>query len=164
MNFILQRISDNGESTIGNLFLKGDPKHTLFSFTIEDQAQKVKVKSETRIPAGFYELKINAQDTPLTKKHRTAYNNGELIPWFKYHIEISNIPGFTSVYVHSGITDDHSAGCLLLVDTINNNQIEVNDKVGARSLQAVKRFYLKTYPHLEAGGKAFLEIRDEDKL
>lgn len=159
MNFILQRISHNEESTIGNLFLKAEDRRILQCFTIEDQPQAVKVKSETRIPAGFYELKINAVDTPLTIKHRADYNKTEA--WFKYHIEITGIPGFTSVYVHTGVNDDHSAGCLLLVDTINNNQIEQTDAVGARSMQAVKRFYQAVYPVLERGGKAFLEIRDE---
>src|SRR5688572_12747088 len=160
MNFILQRVSHNQESTIGNLLLKTEKSPLLFSFTIEDQPQAVKVKSETRIPAGFYELKINAVDTPLTMKHRIAYNNGGE-PWFKFHIEITGIKGFTSVYVHTGVNDDHSAGCLLLVDTIHNNQIEVTDQVGNRSVQAVKRFYQKVYPLLEGGGKAFLEVRDE---
>lgn len=118
MNFILQRISHNQESTIGNLFLKTDKAPQLFAFSIEDQPQEVKVKSETRIPAGFYELKINALDTPLTLKHRVAYNTaGDT--WFKFHIEITGIKGFTSVYVHTGINDDHSAGCLLLVDKLD---------------------------------------------
>lgn len=163
MNFILQRINHNQESTIGNLFEKTLFGLRLFAFTIEDQPQAVKVKSETRIPAGFYELKINKADTPLTIKHRTAYNKpGD--EWFKYHIEVTGIPNFTSVYVHTGVNDDHSAGCLLLVDTINNNRIEQNDQVGARSLQAVKRWYQQVYPHLEAGGKAFIEVRNEDKL
>lgn len=161
MNFILQRYSHNTESTQGLLYLKEG--RIFFCHTIEDQPQAVKVKSETRIPSGFYELKINAVDTPLTTKHRAAYNKpGD--EWFKFHIEITGIKDFTSVYVHTGVNDDHSAGCLLLVDTIHNNQIEQNDTVGARSVQAVKRFYQKVYPHLEGGGKAFLEVRDEDKL
>jgi hypothetical protein len=162
MNFILQRYSANSESTQG-ILLEKEPRK-FFSHTIEDQPQTIKVKAETRIPAGFYELKIMKADTPLTVKHRAAYNKGEASPWFNYHIEITGIPGFTSVYVHSGINDDHSAGCLLLVDTMHNNQLEVSEQVGNRSMQAVKRFYLKVYPILEAGGKAFIEIRDENKL
>lgn len=161
MNFILQRYGANKESTQGILLEKEGQKFVCH--TIEDQPQEVKVKSETRIPAGFYELKIQRTDTPLTLKHRIAYNKpGD--EWFKFHIEICNIKGFTSVYVHSGVNDDHSAGCLLLVDTIHNNQIEQNDTVGARSIQAVRRWYEKVFPYLDGGGKAFLQVRDEKEL
>lgn len=163
MIFILQRISFNAESTIGNLFEKTEKGLILQSFVIEDQPQAVKVKSETRIPAGFYELRWMKAETPLTLKHRIAYNKpGD--EWFKWHIEITGIPNFSSVYFHSGVSDDHSAGCVLNVDTINNNQFEQTDTVGARSIQAVKRFYQKVGPLLDAESKVFLEVRDEDKL
>lgn len=161
MNFLLQRYSHNQESTQGLLIEKGGE---FFSHLIEDQPQEKKVSGETRIPAGFYELKIRKEDTPLTLKHRESYNKGHAIPWFTYHIEISNVPGFTGIYIHSGINDDHTDGCLLPVDTIHNNQIETTEAVGARSLQAVKRFYDKVYPNLLAGNKAFLEVRDEAAL
>jgi hypothetical protein len=161
MNFLLQRYSHNQESTQGLLLLKeGD----FVAHSIEDQPQDKKVMGETRIPAGFYELKLQKHDTPLTLKHRVTYNKGEATPWFTYHIEVCNVPGFTGVYIHSGVNDDHSEGCILLTDTIHNNQIETTDAVGARSLQAVKRFYQKVQPILDGGSKCFIEIRNEDKI
>jgi hypothetical protein len=152
MKFILQRVNDNGNSTIGNLFYEDG---RLFSFTLEDEYREVKVKGETRIPAGFYELKIKKEDTQLTIKHRTNYGS-----WFKYHIEITNIPNFTGVYVHAGNDERHTEGCLLLGDNLMNNEIFDKNHL-AQSTQAVKRFYEKAYPALEAGQKVFLEIRDE---
>lgn len=156
MNFILQRYSDNGKSTQGILLEKG-VKAVFFSHALEDEHRDVKVSGETRIPAGFYELKIRKEDTVLTIKHRASYGS-----WFKYHIEITGIKNFTGVYVHAGNSEKHTEGCLLLNDTANNNMIEEGEM--SRSQQAVKRFYEKVYPHLEAGNKAFLEIRDEKHL
>lgn len=128
-----------------------------FCYTMEDQFQKIKVRGETRIPAGRYELKINKADTPLTLKHRKSYGD-----WFKYHIEITGISNFTSVYFHAGNSDDHSAGCILPNDTANNNQI--GPEVMGRSLQANERFYKRIYPELESGRRVWLTIFDEDKL
>lgn len=158
MNYLLQRYSqsvDNSGSTQGLLILK-EP-YSFFSHVLEDEGRDKKVMKETRIPAGFYELKIRKDDTPLTLKHREAYG-----AWFKHHIEVTGVPGFTGVYVHAGNKESHTEGCLLLNDTANNNTIEAGDM--SRSTQAVKRFYEKVYPHLDGGGKAFIEVRDEGKL
>lgn len=158
MEWIAQRYSDDGNSTLGLLFKKLDDVKKLHYFcdTLEDEYRDDKVMHETRIPAGRYELKILKQDTPLTLKHRKSYG-----AWFKYHIEITGIKGFTGVYVHVGNTDDHTSGCLLLgygstkinaVQSINN------------SLLACKEWYSHVYDHLDHGGKACIEFRDENKL
>lgn len=157
MNFILQRYSDNGKSTQGILLEKTLKNPKFFSHVLEDEHRDVKVSAETRIPSGFYELKIRKEDTVLTIKHRASYGD-----WFKFHIEVTGIKNFSGVYVHAGNSEKHSEGCLLLNDTANNNMIEIGDM--SRSTQAVKRFYEKVYPHLDGGGKAFIEVRDEDKL
>jgi hypothetical protein len=157
LNFLLQRYSDNGNSTQGILFEKLEAKPKFFSHSLEDEYRELKLSGETRIPAGKYELKIRKEDTVLTIKHRTTYGS-----WFKYHIEIVGIKNFSGVYIHSGVSEKHTDGCLLLMDTMNNNQIDALEE--SRSLQAIKRFYEKVYPHLDGGGKAFLEIRDEQSI
>lgn len=163
--FLLQRYSDNGDSTLGLLFerrITGPGQVLKFlNYTIEDEHREVKVKSETRIPEGFYELKIarfvDARGkeivSPLTKRYRDKY------PWFKNHIEITNIPNFTAVYCHIGNTDNHSAGCVLFGDTANNN-MKAEGFIG-ESTEAFKRWYERVFAHLESGKRAFFEIRDE---
>jgi hypothetical protein len=160
MNFVLQRLCDNGNATIGflNQLLVGNPKPIFHAFTLEDEHRAVKLAGETRIPAGHYELKIRKEDTPLTRKHRTDYG-----AWFQYHIEITGIPNFTGVYVHVGNDEKHTEGCLLLGDILQNNKIFASNHL-QQSTPAVRRFYELVYPHLLAGKKAFLEIRDEHKL
>jgi len=160
MKFILQRYSDNRKSTLG-LLLKVVPigsaeKTVLQSYTLEDESREVKVSGETRIPAGKYELGINAADTPLTLKYRKKY------PWFKYHIEVKNIPGFKGVYIHIGNVDENTDGCILLGDSADNNSI--SEGMITNSTAAFKRFYDSVFTHLQAGNKASIEIRDEDRL
>lgn len=164
LKWLLQRYSDNGKSTQGLLFelMPGVNKPVWFSHVLEDEHRDIKIKDETRIPAGIYPLKIRMEDTELTLAHRIAYNKGYEKVWFEYHIEIVGITGFSGVYIHAGNKESHTSGCLLLNDTATNNMIEAGEM--ARSIQAVKRFYDKVYPHLLAGKAAFIEIRDEQKL
>jgi hypothetical protein len=160
MDFILQRYSDNRQSTLG-LLLKKVPmgssiKTMLQAYTLEDESREVKVSGETRIPAGFYELVIHKQDTPLTLKYRAKYS------WFKNHIEIKNVTGFEGVYIHIGNYDSNTEGCILLGDSVDNNSI--SEGMITNSTTAFKRFYDMVYTHLEAGNKAHIEIRDESTL
>ena len=161
LNFLIQRYSDNGKSSQGLLFNKAVP-HLLFCHVLEDEFREVKVLGETRIDAGLFELKIRKEDSPLTIEHRKQYNEGFDKPWFFYHIEITGLPRHKFCYFHAGNKETHTDGCPLLNDTANNNSIEAGDM--SRSRQATKRFYDLVYPHLLAGGRAFVEIRDEKFL
>lgn len=156
MNLLLQRLSDNEKSTMGAIYHKEEQK--IINFSLEDRHQDVKVKKETRIPAGFYELKIRKEDTPLTIKHRTAYGS-----WFKYHIEITGIKDFSGVYFHAGNDEGDTEGCVLIGNTLNNHYT-VQGKPLTSSIDGTRRFYELVYPHLEAGNKAFIEIRNESYL
>src|SRR5688572_13804843 len=117
MNFILQRFSDNRDCTLGLLFEKKDTRMLFQSYTLEDEQREVKQSGETRIPTGFYELKVLKSDTPLTLKYRAKY------PWFKHHIEVTNVKGFKGVYIHIGNKDEDTDGCILLGDNADNNVI-----------------------------------------
>lgn len=161
MNFILQRYSDNRKSTLGLLFKKimvgTEERLSLQAYTLEDEFRDEKVMSETRIPAGFYELGIQETETPMTKKYQSKYPD-----WFKKHIEVKKVPNFVGVYIHIGNTDADTAGCLLLGDQADNNSI--GDGAIMQSTAAFRRFYGQVYDHLANGNKVFLEIRDEKFL
>lgn len=160
MDFILQRFSDNRKSTLGLLFKKvmdGTVERLRFvCYVLEDEYREVKVKEETRIPAGFYELGIRQEVTDMTKRYQAKY------PWFKKHIEIQKVPNFVGVYIHIGNTDADSAGCLLLGDNADNNQI--GEGSISNSTNAFKRFYSEVYDLLEKGKKVCLTIKDEKAL
>lgn len=156
MNLILQRFSDNTKSSLGLLFHKEEKK--FLNYILEDEFREIKVKGETRIPAGYYELKIRKEDTPLTIKHREAYGQ-----WFKYHIEVTGVPNFQGIYIHAGNNDTHTDGCLLIGNSQNNHHtVQGNPLVS--SIDGTRRVYELIYPELEAGRKVFIEIRDEKFL
>lgn len=156
MHFILQRFSDNRDSTLG-ILLKvletGQGKKTVFqAYTLEDEFREQKKAFETRIPAGTYKIDIQQADTPLTLKYRSKYT------WFKKHLEIKNVPGFVGVYLHIGNFDADTAGCVLLGDGADNNTIGPGQI--SNSTNAFKRFYESVYDHLPVT----LIVRDEKEL
>lgn len=162
MKFINQRLYHTLSLATGNYtcgFMQNEEK-TFRSFVLEDTYHDHKIPGETRIPAGFRELKLRKELTPLTIKHREAYKS---LPWFKanpdwYHIEITGIENFSGVYFHGGNDDSHTLGCNLPAYEWDMTKL---DNQGGKSLLAVNDFYAIVHPLLEAGQKVFLETRDE---
>lgn len=161
LEYILQRYSDNRESTTG-LLLKKSTNLVLMGYSLEDEFREVKVKKDTRVPAGRYEIVINRAETPLTLKYRARYN------WFTFHLMLKDVPGFTGIYFHVGKNDDWTDGCITIGNTVNNNNIasgEIGDSVAC-----FMRFYNELYDHLDYKenkkyiNNAFIDIRDENKL
>jgi hypothetical protein len=155
MKFTSQRLLHDNKQTFG--ILQGEGFKA--AFTLEDEPREVKVKGETRIPAGLYVLKIRKEETPLTLKHRVSYAKAGFD--FKFHIEITNVAGFGGIYIHAGNDETHTDGCLLLGDALD---LSADTKPLTKSTVAVKRFYELAYPVLEYGGVVHLEIRDENQL
>ena len=148
MKVQLLRFCPSSESTLGQIYIDTKPE----CFSLEDEYREVKVKGETRIPAGTYEVKFNESITPLTEKYRAKY------AWFTYHLEIQNVKNFKNVYLHVGNIDDHTEACILLGDSLTNNQYQ--DGFLGNSRQAFKRFYKKVGEHLRKGGCVSLQIID----
>ena len=146
---LLQRYSDNGESTLGLWFTD----KTFDGYTLEDEDRSMKVAGETRVPAGVYELRLRRELSPLTQRYRARF------PWFSWHVELMDVPGFKLIYVHVGNTDDDTDACILRGDNASNNRI--GDGFIGQSVANFKRWYERVVPHLDAGGRALLEIRDE---
>lgn len=161
MNLILQRYSDNRESTQGLLFkvitVGAVKKLHFMGHILEDEFRDEKVMKETRIPAGLYPVEFNKAETPLTLKYRAKFPS-----FFTFHLEIKNIPNFKGVYMHIGNSDDDTEGCPLMGDTANNNNIAPGAIGG--STQAFIRNYKDISDALNKGEKVFIEVRDEAKL
>ncbi len=160
MNIILQRYSDNRQSTLGILFkslMIGERQSTnLLCYTIEDEYRDDKVIGQTRIPAGKYEIDFNKADTPLTLKYRAKF------PFFTYHLEVKNVTNFKGIYIHIGNSDVDSMGCILLVDSVDNNSVGVGS--GGNSTIAFTRIYKLIAEALEGKDKVYIDIRDEKEL
>lgn len=121
-------------STTGDFYCH-DP---MFHYScLEDPVRDEKIAKVTAIPEGVYRLKIKRVDTPLTLVYRNKY------PWFKFHIEITGVPGFKPVvYIHVGNKPGDTDGCVLL------GMGKKKDWVSS-SLDAFKDFYEKMYGLIE---------------
>ncbi len=95
------------DATNGMLFIDG----VFESFTLEDEVRDVKVHSETAIPLGEYEIKLRTEGG-FHRKYTDRYGS-----MHKGMLEIKNVPGFQWILVHTGNTDSHTAGCLLIGET-----------------------------------------------
>lgn len=93
MHITILRKHATDDCTIGELYIDG----TFFCFTLEDEIREVKVKDETAIPAGLYNIKINY--SPKFK---------EFMPL------IEDVPGFDGIRIHAGNNDDETSGCILV--------------------------------------------------
>jgi hypothetical protein len=166
IEYILQRFSDNRDSTLGvlvKLITSGTETKTVFQgYTLEDQFNAVKIMKETRIPSGRYEIIINRTETPKTLQYRVRYN------WFQYHLQLANVPGFQGIYIHIGNKDEDTDGCILLGDAAGNNII--GDHGISVSTEAFRRFYVSAFDFLNHQenkkyvNKAFITVKDEKHL
>lgn len=147
MKILVERFDSGSKDTLGKLYIDGK----FYAYTLEDEKRVVKVKGETRIPAGEYTLKLNKALTPLTEKYRAKY------VWFKWHIEVTNVPGFQCVYIHIGNTEKNTDACLLLGMRIGNIE---GQRAVLDSVNAFKKFYELVYPKLESGEEIKIKYMD----
>lgn len=97
----LRLIDANAQSTISSL--RYGSEH--LCFILEDESRDVKVRGETRIPAGKYEIVrryAGRHFDQYTKRYRHVHT---------FHI--INVPGFEWIMIHIGNTTADTLGCLL---------------------------------------------------
>ncbi len=152
MELLLERISSAQESTIGTLFAKSGDKLHFLCFTIEDEYRAVKVKSETRIPAGRYELGLRKEGGFHTRYSKLfgGIHRGML--------HLQSVPGFEFILIHCGNSDADSAGCILLGDNAWQN-ITARGVISA-SQPCYKRVYPDIAAALERSEPTFITIVD----
>ncbi len=154
MKLEVLRFSSQNNSTLGMLFdvTKG---RKFLCFTLEDEARDTKVKSETRIPEGIYELKLRTEGGfhgRYIKKYGNKFHKGM--------IHVQDVPNFRYILWHTGNTDKHTAGCLLLGDTSQQN-ITKEGFIGG-STTAYKRVYPTIAKALTEGKQVRVKYIDFD--
>ena len=133
MKLQVLRFSSESDSTSGLLFDITDGVKFL-AYTLEDERREEKVMSETRIPAGTYEIKLRTEGGHHNK-YASRYGG-----MHKGMLWLQDVPNFKWILIHCGNTDEHTAGCLLVGDSQENNQIKENGFIGSSS-NAYKRIY-----------------------
>ena len=139
------------DATNGMVFIDG-----LFEcYSLEDQYQEVKVMHETCIPEGKYDIKFRTTGG-FHSKYSSRYGA-------MHHgmLHIQDVPGFQYILIHTGNTDEHTSGCLIVGETQQDLDINFNGMVGSSAV-AYKKMYAKVANQLLQGKKVTIEYSKID--
>jgi len=156
MKYEVLRTSSGKDSTSGLLFEVSQNKRTFLAYTLEDEQRDVKVWGETRIPAGTYKLKLR-EEGGFHNRYLNKYGN----TFHKGMIHVQDVPGFEYILWHTGNTDEHTAGCLIMGNTQTNNRIAKDGFIGS-SVDAYKFVYPRVVSAIQAGIDVEVEYIDYD--
>ena len=132
MKLEVLRYKSADDFTLGALFeLKEDGSREFMCYTLEDEHRDEKVMSETRIPAGEYEIKFRTVGGHHAKYSKRFKDIHKGMLW------LQDVPNFKWILIYCGNTDEHTAGCLLVGQTQQDNFI-------GKSTQA----YFDIYPRI----------------
>jgi hypothetical protein len=157
MKLTVKRLADNGDATIGAFYMDG----VFQCFTIEDEERETKVSGETRVPEGTYDVKLRASGGfhSRYKKKYASMHKGMLCIHNadNWKIETPNM-SFQYILIHTGNTDDHTAGCLLLNDGVSGASFK-----GSSSVNAYSRIYPVIARALSQGESVSITYEDVEE-
>jgi|TARA_R100001163_G_scaffold48278_1_gene36293 RNase P/RNase MRP subunit p29 len=141
------------DATNGLLFIDG----VFECYTLEDQYQAVKVMHETCIPEGTYDIEFR-KTGGFHAKYSERYKNAH---YGMLHIQ--DVPNFTYILIHTGNTDEHTSGCLIVGETQQDLEISKDGFIGSSTV-AYKKMYAKVAGQLLQGKKVTIEYTTINKL
>ena len=157
MRLEVLRFSSQADCTHGLLFELTDIGKKFICYTLEDEARALKVKGETRIPAGTYNIQLRKEG---------GFHSRYIKKYGALHIgmlHIVNVPNFEYILIHTGNTDEHTAGCLIVGDSQENNIILKDGFVG-KSNNAYKRIYPNIANAIKKGQEVTIKYTDYDQI
>jgi len=155
MKLKVLRFSSQADSTSGLLFEETDLGDKFLCYTLEDEYRDVKVKGETRVPAGTYKIELR-KEGGFHGRYSRKYPSLHI-----GMLHITDVPGFEYILIHTGNTDEHTAGCLLVGDTQENNVI-IRDGFVGKSNNAYKRIYPSIAKAIDKGEEVTIKYVDYD--
>jgi len=129
MRLRVDRTTSAKDHTNGRLYIDD----VFECYTLEDEKRDEKIKGETRIPEGIYEVffrKVGGFHQKTEKYYGSTWHIGML--------EVQNVPNFKYILIHCGNTDEDTAGCLL----VGAVSCEPDNYIG-QSRKAYKKLYPK---------------------
>ena len=151
MELNLNRIADANDYTYGILYQ--DSNNYPLAFTLEDEFHVAKIKAETRIPSGRYEIKLR-NEGGMTERYRKKF------AWFSGSLHLQDVPDYKYVYIHIGNTDEDTAGCILVANTCDLTPPTQNGFIG-KSTGCFEKIYKLIEPKLRLKKeKVFININN----
>jgi len=151
MKLRVVRYNSSDDFTLGMLLDETNGKHFL-CYTLEDEHRDKKVMHETRIPAGTYNITLRTVGGfhgRYTKKYGDMH---------KGMLWVRDVPGFEYILIHTGNTDEHTSGCLLVGSTS-----DIKGFVGG-SVTAYKKIYPAIAKALEDGEEVTITYENYDEV
>ena len=160
MKLEVLRISSQKDSTNGILFDITGGQRKFLCYTLEDEHRPIdqKVMGETRIPAGTYKMTLRTVGG-FHGRYAKRYPD-----MHKGMLWVRNVPGFEYILIHSGNTDEHTAGCLLVGDSQYENINSKPDGFIGASRTAYERIYPDIAAALESGKNVTITYTDFDTI
>lgn len=152
MNLELMRYGFGLDSTLGRLYVTGDERN-FECFTLEDERRTEKVRGETCIPPGSYEVTLR------TEGGMHARYSERFPEWHKGMLWLRDVPDFEYIYLHPGNTDDDTEGCILpgrVPVTLPDGEFTVS-----RSTEAYRALYRKVAEALESGERVVVHVMED---
>ena len=103
MKLEVLRISSESDSSSGLVFDVTNGRKFL-CYSLEDEYRSEKVMHETRVPAGTYKILLRKEGGfhgRYTKKYGSMH---------KGMLHVQDVPNFKWILIHTGNTDEHTAG------------------------------------------------------
>ena len=104
MGITVDRFVSDDDTTVRRVHVDG----RFVCFGLEDEFRETKIASETRIPAGTYDVRLRTEGGHHNK-YSTRFNEIH-----KGMLHIQDVPNFTFILIHCGNTDEDTDGCLLV--------------------------------------------------
>jgi len=146
MKLTMSRYANGSDSTGGILYVND----RFFCYTCEDEKREVKVKGETRVPAGTYAIKLRDAGG-MHNKYLVKYS------FHRGMIHLQDVPGFEWIYIHTGNNEGHTEGCILV--GYQAHKVNGEHQVFA-SRQAYTDLYQLILIALDRGEDIEIEIRE----
>ena len=154
MELTLNRFNKGTTSTVGALFIGSGTTRLFHSYSCEDEYRNIKVRNETRIPAGKYEIKLRTEGG-FHSRYSDKYpktHHGML--W------LQDVPNFTFIYIHPGNDEGDTSGCILVGFSTSTDVRDGGGSIG-RSVEAYQNLYKKVSSALLKGEQVFITVNDE---
>lgn len=116
MEILIKRIAKRDKYTIGKVYIDGvkicdsieDKDRGLTQNMSLEEINRIKIKHQTAIPSGVYDVTMKVKSTSFSKKnYYKQYCNG-------YLPRLLNVKGFEGILLHKGTDQDSSSGCIIL--------------------------------------------------
>ena len=147
MELILRRLFTLDDTTIGTISVLGDRQP--LCFTLEDEPRFVKVRNETCIPVGRYELKLRPSGG-IYQRYIKRF------PWNEPGmLHLQSVPGFTDILIHCGNTNADTSGCILVGD-----RADIRARSIGGSGESYQRLYYLLTPRLKEGARSWITVVD----